>query len=383
MTTAQVMAGVPAANRSLYRQIRFLVGDPVAFIRFESGRRLLILREIELERARRHAAADAVAAPCDFAPRSGLSGDRETATAEALVEALRRRGVTRVEVDRTLPILFAEHLRHAGVAVRMDPELGARERRAKDDQEIAWLAEAQEATEAAVRMACETIAGAAARADGVLERDGAELTSERVARAIDRFLLERGYDNPPSIVAGGPQGFDCHERGNGVLRTGQPIIVDVFPRSRRTLYNGDCTRTVVHGEASPEVVAMHAAVVEAKRAAESAVRAGATGDAVHRATTESLARNGFPTGRPPEGDGDWCGLTHGTGHGIGLDGHEPPLLDRDGPTLVRGDAITIEPGLYRRSLGGVRIEDLLIVEQDGFQRLGGVPERLAEGLDWR
>jgi Xaa-Pro aminopeptidase len=71
-------------------------------------------------------------------------------------------------------------------------------------------------------------------------------------------------------------------------------------------------------------------------------------------------------------------MTHGTGHGIGLDGHEPPLLDVRGPTLVAGDAITVEPGLYCPSLGGVRVEDLLVVEVDGARNLG----RLPQGLDW-
>lgn len=379
MTTAQVMAGIPATNRSLYRQIRFLVGDPVAFVRFGDGRRLLILRDIELERARRSAAADRVASPSDFAPPGGLSGDRETATAEALVESLRRGGVARVIVDRTLPALYAEHLRHAGFELRLDPELGVRERRVKDAAEIAALAEAQEATEAAVRMACERIARANARDDGTLESEGELLTSERVARAIDRFLLDRGFDNPPSIVAGGPQGFDCHERGSGPLRTGEPVVVDVFPRSRRSLYNGDCTRTVVHGVVPPEVARMHAAVVAAKAAAEAVVRAGATGGAVHAAAIGELAARGYAAGRPPEPTpAEWCGMTHGTGHGIGLDGHESPLLDVRGPTLVAGDAITVEPGLYAPSIGGVRVEDLLVVEVDGARNLG----RLPQGLEW-
>jgi Xaa-Pro aminopeptidase len=379
MTTAQVMAGVPATNRSLYRQIRFLVGDPVAFVRFGDGQRLLILRDIELERARRSAAADRFASPSDFAPAGGLSGDRETATAEALVESLRRAGVERVVVDRTMPVLFAEHLRHAGIEVRLDPEWGVRERRMKEAWEIEALAEAQETTEAAVRMACELIARAIASADGVLEHEGEILTSERVATAIDRFLLDRGFDNPPSIVAGGPQAFDCHARGSGPLRTGEPVVVDVFPRSRRTLYNGDCTRTVVHGAVPPEVARMHEAVLAAKRAAEAAVRPGATGDAVHAAAIGELAARGFSSGRPPEPTpAEWCGMTHGTGHGIGLDGHEPPLLDARGPTLVAGDAITVEPGLYCPSIGGVRVEDLVIVEAAGARNLG----RLPHGLAW-
>ena len=71
-------------------------------------------------------------------------------------------------------------------------------------------------------------------------------------------------------------------------------------------------------------------------------------------------------------------MTHGTGHGIGLDVHEPPLLDDGGPALVVGDALTIEPGLYCRAIGGVRVEDMVIVTETGHENLNQLPE----GLDW-
>lgn len=380
MTFATVMAGVPATNRSLYRSIRFQVGDPVALVAIDGGPRTLILRDIEMERARRHARADRIACPRDFEPSGGLSGDRETATAQALVECLRRAGVREARCDRTLPLLYAEHLRHGGIAVRFDPDAGVAERRSKDAQEVEFLREAQAATERAIRQACELVARAACRADGVLEHEGAPLTSDRVRFAIDVGLLEAGYENPRSIVACGPIGADCHDYGAGDLRTGQPVIVDIFPRNRTTLYNGDCTRTVVHGEAPPEVARMHEAVVRAKRAAQQATRAGVTGEEVHRAALGAIGAAGYAHGQPPEdAPPTWCGMTHGTGHGIGLDVHEPPLLDLGGPALVEGDALTIEPGLYCKAIGGVRVEDLVIARRDGCESLN----TLHEGLDWR
>ena len=377
--TARVMAGIPAGNRSLYQSIRFVVGDPTAIIEVD-GVRTLILRDIEMERAKRHARATNVACPRDFEPAGGLSGDRETATAQALAECLRRAGVTEAIGDRTLPLIYAEHIRHVGIAVRYDADFGVSERRSKDEQEVAWLAEAQAATEQAMRMACELVANATARADGVLEHDGATLTSERVMTAIDLFLLVLGYENPQSIVAGGPVGADCHDHGHGDLRTGEPVIVDIFPRNRTTLFNGDCTRTVVHGEVPEALARMHEAVVAAKAAAERAVRPGISGEVVHRATLEELSRRGYAHGQPPADAPDtWCGMTHGTGHGIGLDVHEPPLLDLKGLPLVEGDALTIEPGLYCKAIGGVRVEDMVIVTRDGCRNLNALPM----GLCWR
>lgn len=387
MTTNQtnspiILAGVPYVNGGLYHRIRFAVVDPVVYLTVPSDaggtKSVLILRDIEMDRARRRARVDEVGCPADFEPDGGLSGDRETATAQAAAECLRRAGVTQVTADRSLPLIFAEMVRRAGIEIECDLEMGVLERRRKDEQEIEWLREAQKVTEGAMQMACQLVARAAARADGVLMHEGQPLTSERVKAAIDHWLLDRGYLNPESIVAGGPTGADCHDFGSGELKTGQPVIVDIFPRNRETLYNGDCTRTVVHGEISDELKKMHAAVREAKASAAAAVKAGVTGEAVHEATKEAIVRCGYAVSSLEDEADDFCALTHGTGHGIGLDVHEPPLLDMKGPELLLGDAVTIEPGLYRKDMGGVRVEDIVIVTEDGCLNLNQLPE----GLDW-
>ena len=168
--------------------------------------------------------------------------------------------------------------------------------------------------------------------------------------------------------------------GHGPLKSGQPVIIDIFPQDKQTLYNGDCTRTVVNGDVSDTVAAMHRAVLEAIEAGIAAVRTGITGEHVHRATIEVIERHGYGLGLPGDDDPDeYCAMTHGTGHGVGLDVHEPPLLDFGGPPLVAGDCLTIEPGLYSRAIGGVRVEDMVIVEEDGARNLNQLPG----GLDWR
>jgi Xaa-Pro aminopeptidase len=379
------MGGVPALNAALYHRTRFLVGDPTAFIELVEAdggaTTILILRDIELQRARHHARADQVACPADYIPPSGLSGDRETATAQAAAECLRRHGVQRVRADRSLPLLYAEIVRQQGILVDCDREMGVIDRRAKDEQEIAWLREAQHDTEQAIRMACEMIAGADADDEGWLIVDKERLTAERVRVAIDHFLLDRGYANPPAIVAAGPQGADCHELGSGPIATGQPVIIDIFPRHRQTRYNGDCTRTVVHGTIPEALKRMHEAVIAAKQAAEAATRAGVSGEHVHAAASDVITRRGYSMGISAGEDdaATRCAMTHGTGHGIGLDVHEPPLLDKNGPELVVGDALTIEPGLYCPAIGGVRVEDMVIVTAHGCENLNLLPM----GLDWR
>ena len=382
-TAARILAGIPAVNNTLFHRIQFAVGDPAAWIEFtrENGSRdtLLIVRDIELDRARRQARADAMACPADFTPEDGLSGDRETATAQSLAECLRRSGVTDVICDRSLPMSFAHEITRVGIGLNYDSDFGTADRRAKDEAELTALREAQKDTEAAMEMACTLVAEATADADGVLQHDGAVLTSERVRHAIDVFLLARNYANPGSIVAGGPQCADCHEHGSGPLRTSETVIIDIFPRNRKTLYNGDCTRTVVHGDIPDAATTIHAIVQEAKAKATTAVRAGVTGEDVHQATIDAITAHGYPVGPPPDAPADeFVGMVHGTGHGIGLDVHEPPLLDLKGPPLVVGDVLTIEPGLYGRLVGGVRIEDMVAVTEDGCENFN----TLHEGLCW-
>ncbi|MFG0292020.1 MAG: M24 family metallopeptidase [Phycisphaerales bacterium JB050] len=388
MTTATLIAGIPATNRSLYHRIHFLAGDPAATIDLPADHpslpgRTLIIRDIEMDRARAHAKAARVVCPADYTPDDGLSGDREIATAQATAEFLRRAGATRVVSDRSLPLVFAEMIKRAGLALECDLDLGVLDRRAKDAQEIELLREAQAVTEGAMRMACEMVAHAEAGPDGILTHEGEPLTAERVMSAIDIWLLERAYANPGSIVAPGPIGADCHERGHGPIRTGQPVIIDIFPQNKHTLYNGDCTRVVVHGQVPEELARMHDTVVRAKKAAIAATRAGVTGESVHRAAIEVITAAGYHTGLPEQHaeagkDPSFCSMVHGTGHGIGLDVHEPPLLDMKGPELVVGDALTIEPGLYCAAIGGVRIEDMVVVTESGCENLNTLPE----GLDW-
>lgn len=384
MTEAKMMAGIPTLNAGLYRTIRFLVGDPAVYIELADGNSrpvsTLILRDIEMDRARQHARADHVACPADFVPATGLSGDRETATAQAAAEFLVRRGIRRITVDRSLPMIYCEMLRRAGVDAVCDLDWGVIERRRKDEQELDFLRAVQAITEQVIEKACSTIANARADGHGVLQHDGQILTSERLRTMIDIWLLERNCTNPGAIVAGGPVGADCHHHGCGPLRTGEPVMVDIFPRCKNSLYNGDCTRTVVHGDIPGEVARMHAAVVAAKRAATSAVRAGVSGDQIHQATIAAIEGAGYSMGLPPADASDaFCSMPHGTGHGLGLEVHEPPLLAVGGPALLDGDVVTVEPGLYCKAWGGVRVEDVVVVRPEGYENIN----RLHEELRWK
>jgi Xaa-Pro aminopeptidase len=189
-------------------------------------------------------------------------------------------------------------------------------------------------------------------------------------------LLEEGCEAVDTIVAGGPAGADPHARGAGVLPANAPIVIDIFPRSKSSRYFADMTRTVLKGEAPPQVREIYEAVLQAQTTGISAIRAGISGKEVHSRVVEVFRERGYP-------DGEGCGFTHSTGHGVGLEVHERPSLGIAGEVLEANQVVTVEPGLYYPDIGGVRLEDLVMVKEGAYENLthferslvlqGGVP----------
>ena len=213
--------------------------------------------------------------------------------------------------------------------------------------------------------AIQAIRGAEIRED-TLYRDGQPLTAERVKQVVATELAGRDCLAQGTIVACGDLGRDPHNGGTGPLRANQTIILDIFPRSSASRYYGDLTRTVVKGQATEAVVRMYNAVAEAQQVAFSRLRAVASGADIHQAVVAHFEQAGYRSG---EVNGRMQGFFHGTGHGVGLDVHEAPRINRRGDVLREGHVVTVEPGLYYPGIGAVRIEDLVVVTRDGYRNL--------------
>ena len=379
--SATVLAGVPAVNMTLFHRIQFSVGDSAFFAELPGGETVLLVRDIEMDRAKRLAQADRIGCAADYMPVGGLDGDRDTALAQAGAECLRQAGVTTVRVERTLPFLFAHQLQQAGIKLNYDGDYGVLQRRVKNDEELEHLRAVQKITEATMEMACSLIARATADTEGVLQHEGAALTSERVRQLISRFVLDHDCTTlHDSIVVTVPHVADCHHFGTGPLRKDLPVIVDIFPTHNHSHYCGDCTRTVVNGDVSDIVRDMHACVVRANAAGCAALQPGTTGQAVHEAVAAVIRDGGYSMGAPTsEKDEEWIGMRHGTGHGIGLDVHEPILLATGGGEILEREVFTVEPGLYSVIHGGVRVEDMVAVTATGHENFN----QLHSELDWR
>ncbi len=373
---AKMLAGITVSNASLYKRIGVPLGDPAAWIELDS-RKIAIVRDLEMDRVRQKSDADEVTCPAEHEPSGGLSADRETATAQAAAELLRKANVSSVRADRTFPYIYAFHLQQAGIDIVYDESLGVLDRRAKSAREIDSLAAAQSVTEDVMKQMCEIVARSDADANGILHHDGEVLTSERIKSMAAIEFMKRGFSSGHgSIVATAPHVADCHHSGQGPLRTEVPIVIDLFPQDESTRYWGDCTRTVVHGEPSDTVKAMHAAVIAAKAAATALLKPGNLAGDIHQASEDVLLARGYPISRGTITD--FVSIQHGTGHGIGLDLHEPILLDQGGEAVLSGEVFTVEPGLYGRNDGGVRVEDMVVVTDGEPRNLNSIQD----GLNW-
>ena len=191
-----------------------------------------------------------------------------------------------------------------------------------------------------------------------LIHQGKPLTSERLRFAIETAIQEQGGNPQDTIVAGGDQACDPHERGSGPLRPNELIIIDIFPRVVKTGYYGDMTRTFLKGKASDAQRHLVATVRDAQQRATATIHAGVDGKLVHQAVTDCFAAAGYETKRGKNGS---VGFFHGTGHDLGLEVHEAPRLSAVDCILKKDAVVTVEPGLYYPGLGGCRIEDVVQV----------------------
>ena len=354
--------------------VRYATGlvatDP--FLLLVVGSRLhLLVSALEAARARKSCPDAVLHTPAEL---FGDSVPRRRTLGDQAVALMKKIGYRAVQAGPYFPLGIARALERGGVKVLLAEGPAFPRRAVKSPREIACIAKSQRAAVAAVRAAVRCIRAARISSSGILKRGGNILTSEFLKELVERTLLERGCAADGTIVAVGPQGARPHEVGSGPLRAGVPIVIDIFPRDKRTGYWGDVTRTVVRGPAPERIRRMHRAVLAAQKLALSMVRPGVESRAVQQAVEEFFRKAGFETRLAPPGKE--CGFIHSVGHGVGLDVHESPGLRTEPGRLCAGHVVTVEPGLYYPGIGGVRIEDTVVVTRTGHKILASFPKKL-------
>lgn len=346
-------------NPNLYYLSQFTSSDP--YILLQHGEEtVLVVAGFEKTRAEKESAADTVLSSQE------LREDHENAIS-GLIERFEI-DIIGIPEDSSVK-LYTSLREETEVVVTENP--AEKPRAVKETKEIEKIEIAQEATEKAMRTAKEMIQDSQLEGNKLV-LNGKNLTSERVRQRIHKKLIDRGCRHSDTIVASGLETANPHETGSSVIRPNEPVIIDIFPQ-HSSQYNGDMTRTFIKNEPSEEVQKLHRDVKEVQKAAFKVLEKGSGTNVkeVEQAVCDKFNDLGHETYR----ENAATGFIHSVGHGVGLKVHEKPSMTKD-IELEAGNVITIEPGLYYPDIGGVRIEDLIVIEKNGYRNLNSLDKSL-------
>jgi Xaa-Pro aminopeptidase len=370
---ARLIVASSYQDANLFWATRMFVPDPFIYIR--KGRRSwAVMSDIEIDRARIQARVDDVLPASTFVRRLQSRGIAFPSEGDVVGEVLRELGISGVRVPESFPIALADRLRKDGFHLHVQPDPFWPGREIKTAEEVRLISQSLRTAEEGMGAGIEALKRTTVGRDRTLRLDGSVLTSERLKAIINSRIMERGAVPSHTIVASGEQAVDPHNEGSGPIRADTSIIMDIFPRSQASGYFGDMTRTVVRGRASDRLKAAYRAVQEAQRIGFGRIRPRASAYDIHQAILRHFTTLGFQTGIE---NGRMQGFFHGTGHGLGLDIHELPTFGLRRKNRFREhQVVTVEPGLYYAGMGGVRLEDVVVVTASGCRNLVRFPKFL-------
>jgi Xaa-Pro aminopeptidase len=366
----RLMVAASESDADMLYATRFFAPDAFIFLE-QKGKRTLVLSDLEIDRGRKQAEADEILPYSKFEKEVQGKSTKAPAYEKVLAHFLTTRKVRSAFVPAKFPLGYAREL--AAQKIRLEPggELYWPERETKTEAELRLLRKALEITEAGMARGIEVLNKSKPSKGGKLEWSGKVLTSEMLRAEIDAAVLRAGGLPANTIVAGGDQACDPHERGHGPLKANRLIILDIFPRSAASGYYGDLTRTVLRGRASDEQRQLWETVNAGQALALKKMKPGVDGLKLHKEVKQFFADQGYPT---EIRDGRQTGFFHGTGHGLGLEIHEFPRFQKT--VFKAGQVLTVEPGLYYPGIGGVRTEDVVAITKSGIRMLSRFPNHL-------
>ncbi len=372
MKKGRLIVASSESSADLLYATGFKAPDPFVYFSIDGEIEGVIVTALELERANGEAKEgitvfdrdDVIPAECE-----------EKSIKTVLKGLVDKYMVDSWSVPADFPLVYANYLLSINVDIECVEGEFFPQRRDKSQEELGKLFDSVKLTEKAMFRAESIIREAEIMEDGRLFWQGAELTSEIIKREINIQAVRCDAVALSTIVACGKHASEPHNTGSGVIMAGQPVVIDIFPRSEVTGYWGDMTRTFVKGKAPETVKNAYEAVKGARDYAKNTVKAGIIPSVLTKEVTNYLADRGFETGR--NANGSYFGFFHGLGHGLGLEIHEKPFVgtSNDLPLKVN-EVITIEPGVYYPEWGGIRLEDVVIVKENGIECLTEYPDCL-------
>jgi Xaa-Pro aminopeptidase len=341
------------------------VPDPFIYLHFER-RPLLVMSDLEIDRARAHAPHCRVASLSEIMRKLRRDGVKQPKYAHIIRHIMREKKIRRLVVPENFPFGLARELKKWGVKIKPRANFFPK-REFKTADEVKKISAALIMAEVGMAEGMQALRHSKIGKRQELIYRGAPLTSERLRSIIDCAIMQVSGLAANTIVAGGKQACDPHERGFGPLRANKPIIIDIFPRSQKTGYFGDITRTVVRGRADEATRKLYDTVLRGQKIAFDKMHAKTKTSEIHKAVQGFFVKQGYKTCRR---DGHMEGFFHGTGHGLGMEIHEAPRVGATSTgELKRGHVVTVEPGLYYPEFGGVRLEDVALVTGNGAKNL--------------
>jgi Xaa-Pro aminopeptidase len=346
--------------------VGIFVPDPFIYLRM-NGKCHIVMNDLEIDRARKQAPHCKVISWSKCAKQIRREGERNVSQARIIKFVLDQKNLTSVRVPHNFPLGLAEELRELKIKVRCGRGELFPERARKSAEEVKKISAALMMAEVGLAEGIQALKNAKVGRNRRLIYRNNPLTSEKLRAIIDTAILQAGGLANHTIVAGGEQGCDPHEVGHGILRAREPIIIDVFPRSQKTGYFGDITRTVVKGRASEPVRKLYDTVQRGQELGFDAMCHGARTAEIHESIQKFFLSQGYKTGQHK---GRMQGFFHGTGHGVGMEIHEAPRVGANSKDrLLSGHVVTVEPGLYYPGIGGIRLEDVALVTNNGPRNL--------------
>lgn len=372
MTTARLIYGLPNEIPDLYYALGASVTDPM-FLILANGTSHAIAFNTEIDVLKRKSKVRHILPYTEWF-RKAKAENPNPGPADVGVTFLKAKKIRRVQVHPHTPVFMTDRLRECGIRVEVGPLPFFPKRLVKTPAELTAINESQKTTFQAMRRVEELLRQSRISGKRLMVR-GKPLTSEFLHTEVILFLAQKGYINPCDlIISCGNDTTEPHNRGNGVMRPHEAIIVDIFPQNARTHMFGDATRTYCKGSPSPRLQRLYLAVKEAQEMAIRMIRPGVNGKTIHQAIHSLFKKLGYETGIH---NGRDVGFFHGTGHGLGIAIHEEPVrINWSSFVLKEGHVVTVEPGLYYPGIGGVRIEDVVVVTKTGCKVLQRYPKKL-------
>ena len=368
-SSSRLIVASSETSADLRYATKFQVSDPVIFLE-QNGKRTIVLSDLEIDRGKREAKVDEIVSLSELTKKLRPKGPEPTFR-ETIAGFLKSRRVRKVIVPEDFSFGLGRYLIAAGLEVNVQEGLFFPEREFKSAAELKLLQRALHITETGMARGIEVLRASEIGRGQTLTWAGRVLTSEILRAEIDCAILRVGGLPANTIVAGGNQACDPHERGTGPLKANTLIILDIFPRDAAGGYSGDLTRTVIRGRANEAQRQLWNVALQGQELALTRMKPGVSGSDLHNEVKTFFSKNNYPT---EQRDGRWSGFFHGSGHGLGLEIHEIPRFSSTNFQI--GQVLTVEPGLYYYGVGGVRHEDVVTITKRGVKLLSKHPKPL-------